>query len=198
MRISTMLFANGVTSSDISAKVGHQPGNGKVEVKAPAWDESGGAVELTDPLVDVFNPYAVEIPAGTDVAVGGVDGQWAIVALDQKCAVQIPGMDMLYFLTELPEDPDGLKIELGAWVQIPSNVHAWPPSVKAPEQVLCRSKEYPNHYKLYKYRREIEGTNWEDTGLGFGGTFTSKSWESFAKGMASILAIHALAEAEGS
>ncbi len=193
-----MLFANGMTRSDISAKVGHRPGYGQVEVEAPVVDESGVTIELTDHLVNAFNPYAIEIPSGIEVAVAGVVGQLTIVALDSKCSVQIPGIDVVHFLTELPKDPDGLKIELGAWVQIPSNVHAWPEGVKAPDQVLCRSKEDPKHYKLYKYRREIEGTDWEDTGLLFGGTFTAESWERFHKIMVSFRQLDLVATEEGS
>ena len=203
----TMLYARGITRSVISARVGDQFGVGKVEVKAAQWVESvaEATTRLTGNPVDVFNPYEIEIPDGSDVAVAGfevadpgLERQLVIVGLDQRCSVVIPGLKALYFLTELPRDPKGLEIDRGAWIDIPSNVHAWPEGVKQPEQVLCRSSEDPKHYKLYKYRREIEGTDWEDTGLLFGGTFTAESWDRFAKRMASILAIHALADEEGS
>ena len=194
-----MMFVDGTTRSVISAAVGDQLGSGKVEVEAPQFDESWEmTVRLTGNPIDVSNIYNIELPAGLKVSVARLDGRSSIINFPRNCAVRIPGIAAVYFLTEIPPDPDGLEIELGAWIDIPSNVHAWPPGVKAPEQVVCRSKEDPKRYKLYKYRREIEGTDYEDTGLLFGGTFTADSWDRFAKGMASILAIHALADEEGS
>jgi hypothetical protein len=193
-----MMLMSGTTKSVISARVGDQLGSGKVEIGAPQWDESLGELTIKpgNP-VDVLNIHEVEIPAGVKVAVAFVDGRLTLINFDRKCAVQIPGMGSVYFLTELPTDTDGLEIELGAWIDIAPNVYAMPPGTKPPEQVLCRSTEDPKHYKLYRYRREIEGTDYEETGLMFGGTFTAESWERFHGIMASFSHLDRVAAEEG-
>jgi hypothetical protein len=107
------------------------------------------------------------------------------------CAVRVPDVDSVYFLTEPPDDRAGLDVEEGAWIDIPPNVHAWPPGVEAPEQVLCRSSHDPKHYKLFKYREEVDGDEWEPVGL-FGGTFSKESWSRFASRLDSLRALHAV------
>jgi hypothetical protein len=111
------------------------------------------------------------------------------------CAVRVPDIDSVYFLTEPPDDIQGLDVEEGAWIDIPPNVHAWPQGVEAPEQILCRSGSDPRHYKLFKYRDEVDGDEWEPAGL-FGGTFSKESWTRFALGLDSIGALHAIPDEE--
>jgi hypothetical protein len=101
-------------------------------------------------------------------------------------------MSSIYFLTELPDDADALDLQEDAWVEIPTNVYAWPEGARRPEPVLCQSKEDPRHYKLFKYLNEIEGTDWEDTGMSFGGTFSAESWKAFAKSLASLKSLQAI------
>jgi hypothetical protein len=107
-------------------------------------------------------------------------------------AVKTPPLTSIYFLMDLPDNTEGLEVEEGAWVEVPTNVNAWPEGARRPETVLCRSREDPKHYKLFKYRNEIEGTEWEETGLNFGGTFSKTSWERFAKSLPSLMALHAI------
>lgn len=114
-----------------------------------------------------------------------------------SCAVRTPPLDSVYFLTELPDSREGLEIEEGAWIDIPPNVHAWPPGIRAPEQILCRSRDDPEHYKLFKYRDEVDGDEWEETGLNFGGTFSRRSWGRFAASLPSVRALHAIPDEEG-
>jgi hypothetical protein len=191
-----MFYVSGITKSVISARIGNRVGTGKVEVKASWVNETG--VDPTGKIVDAININGIEIPEGYPVSLVYVDGgHLAIFDFDKKCSVQIPGLGSIYFLNGFPKDPEGLEIKLGDWIDIPPNVHAWPEGTKAPEQVLCRSKEDPKHYKLYKYRREIEGTDWEDTGLLFGGTFTAESWERFRRIMASFRHLDPVATEEG-
>ena len=112
-------------------------------------------------------------------------------------AVKTPPLKSVYFVTERPEDLSGLKIEDGAWIEIPTNVYAWPEGARRPEPVLCQSKDDPRHYKLFKYCDEIEGTEWEDTGLNFGGTFSAESWRRFAEHLSFFRALHAIPDEEG-
>jgi hypothetical protein len=110
-------------------------------------------------------------------------------------AVKAPPLDSVYFVADRPEDAPGLVIEEGAWIDIPPNVHAWLPGIEAPEQVLCQSRDDPKHYKLFKYRDEVDGDEWEEVGL-FGGTFSKESWERFARRLDSLRALHAVADGE--
>jgi hypothetical protein len=104
-----------------------------------------------------------------------------------NCSVQIHGTQSIYFLTETPDNPDGLlEIDPGAWVEVPMNVLWWPEGARRPESVLCRSTEDPKYYKIFKYRNEIEGTEWEEAGLSFGGTFSKDSWREFAERLGSM------------
>ena len=181
------MFKLGITKTAVTPSDGAKLGSGKVTLQE-IKETSPGVVTMhdTDEVVDVYNMHGIEIPTNTNVTLAMIDGHWDIVKFDQSCSVNIPGTNSLYFLTEIPRDRKELDIKLGDWIDIPPNVHAWPEGTKAPEQVLCRSKEDPKHYKLFKYRREIEGSDWEDTGMNFGGTFSAGSWEAFARSLASL------------
>ena len=96
-------------------------------------------------------------------------------------------MNSIYFVTERPENAPGLEIEEG-WIDIPPNLNEWPGGADSPEQVLCRSRSDTSHYKIFKYRGEIDLTEFEETGMNFGGTFSKASWERFARRLPSLLA----------
>ena len=113
-------------------------------------------------------------------------------------AVKVPGMQAIFFLMDLPDDRENLvDIESGAWVEIPMNVNLWPEGARRPETILCQPRDDRKHYKLFKYRDEIEGTEWEKTGLNFGGTFSKDSWEEFAGRPGAIRALHAIPDDRG-
>ena len=107
-------------------------------------------------------------------------------------AVKTPPLKAVYFVTERPDDVLGLEIEDGAWIDIPPNLHAWPEGVGRPEQVLCQSVTDPLHYKIFKYRMEIDPAEFREIGMHFGGTFSKSSWERFARVHASFKALHAI------
>ncbi len=113
-----------------------------------------------------------------------------------SCAVKITGMPSIFFINEPPDDQEGLEIEDGAWVEVPMNVSLWPEGARRPEQVLCRSKQDPLYYKLFKYRNEIEDSDWAVTGMNFGGTFSRHSWRNFASRLGAIRALQAIPDDE--
>ena len=109
-----------------------------------------------------------------------------------SCAIRVPGMASIYFVTEPPDDREDFEIEEGAWIEIPVNNHLWTKDSPLPDPVLCRSREDEHHYKLYKYRNQAEDEYWEDTGCSFGGTFSKRKWESFAKRLPAFRALFAV------
>jgi hypothetical protein len=106
----------------------------------------------------------------------------------------LPDRESIYFLTEPPDQTEGLEVVEGAWVEVPTNVNLWPEGAARPETVLCRSRLDPKHYKMFKYRREIDSQEWEETGLNFGGTFSKLSWHAFASRIPSLMALQAISE----
>ncbi len=101
-------------------------------------------------------------------------------------AVRVPAYDTICFVMGEPVTKPGWTVEPGAWVEVPINVNAWPVDMPRPEQVLCRSVEDEKHYKIFKYRDEVEPDEWTETGLTFGGTFSTTSWKQFAETLPSI------------
>ena len=114
-----------------------------------------------------------------------------------SCSVMLPERDSIYFLTELPDQTDGLQIVEDAWVEVPMNVNLWPEGAPRPETVLFRSRCDPKHYKMFKYRREVDPREWEEAGVHFGGTFSKHSWHAFASRIPSLMAIDAIPDREG-
>ena len=114
-----------------------------------------------------------------------------------SCSVMLPDWDSIYFLTDPPDRTEGLQIVEGAWVEVPINVGLWPDGAPRPETVLCRSRRDPEHYKLFKYRREVDAQEWDEAGLHFGGTFSKQSWNAFASRIPSLLALQAIPDREG-
>jgi hypothetical protein len=111
-------------------------------------------------------------------------------------SVKIPGMHAIFFLMELPEEREGLDVEEGAWVEIPSNIGLWSEGADDPRQTLCRSTSDPLHYKLFRGDRGINPAEFEPTGMSFGGTLSSSAWRRFAEGVPAIKAFHAIPDTE--
>ena len=97
------------------------------------------------------------------------------------CAVRVPALHAICFVMGEPATKPGWTVEREAWVEVPTNVNAWPIDAPRPDQVLCRSVGDKKHYKIFKYRDEVEPGEWDVTGLNFGGTFSMTSWEQFAR-----------------
>ncbi len=93
-------------------------------------------------------------------------------------AVTTDRLNAIHFLSERPQG-EGLKIQEGVGLDIPSNLELWPSGEPGPEQVLCVSLSDPKHYKLFKFSRDIDPTEFEPTGKSFGGVFSKTAWERF-------------------
>ena len=49
-----------------------------------------------------------------------------------------------------------------------------------PEQVVCVSTTDPKHFKVVKYNRDVDPSEFKVTGMTFGGFFSRRTWERFA------------------
>jgi hypothetical protein len=117
--------------------------------------------------------------------------------ISMTCAVKVPSLHSIFFLTEPPEDREDFEIEEGAWIEVPMN-HLLSTEDSPPhDPVLCRSREDHQHYKIFKYRDQVDETIWEDTSLDFGGTFSKASWARFAALFPRIRALQAITDDKG-
>jgi hypothetical protein len=107
-------------------------------------------------------------------------------------AVTIPEMYTTFFLGELPENREGLKVDEGAWVEIPEDLSLWPEGTVAPQQTLCRSTTDPKIYKVFKYDSQIDRSMFMPTGTTYGGVYTREMWERFVRDLPDIKAFHAI------
>jgi hypothetical protein len=107
-------------------------------------------------------------------------------------AVTIPEMYTTFFLGELPENREGLEVNEGAWVEIPGDLSQWPEGTDAPEQTLCRSTADPKVYRLFKYDREIDRSQFIPTGMAYGGVYSREMWERFVEDLPHIKEFHAI------
>jgi hypothetical protein len=115
-----------------------------------------------------------------------------------SCAVRVPNLRSICFLTEPPDDRDEeFEIEEGAWIEVPVNNHLWTEDSPLPDPVLCQSRVDRHHYKIFKYRDQADEGIWEDTGLDFGGTFSKASWGRFAALFPAVRALQAITDDEG-
>jgi hypothetical protein len=110
-------------------------------------------------------------------------------------AVTIEPLNAIYFVSERPE-ADRWKVQEGVELDIPFNYDTWPEGAECPEQILCTSISEPNHYKIFKYRRDIDPTEFRPTGKHFGGVYSRTTWARFMKNLPTSLAVQDLPDTE--
>jgi hypothetical protein len=110
-------------------------------------------------------------------------------------AVTIEPLKAIFFLSEPPQGNDW-QVQEGVWLDVPSNYHVWPEGDKCPEQVLCTSISNPLHYKLFKYSKDIDPTEFRPTTKHFGGVYSRSSWGRFVKNLPAALAVAAVPDRE--
>ena len=72
----------------------------------------------------------------------------------------------------------GATIGEGVKLEIPEDVHEWPSGADRPEDVLAVARDEPRHFRVFKYRREIDQAQYEPTGMNYA---VVPSWEGFLK-----------------
>jgi hypothetical protein len=91
-------------------------------------------------------------------------------------AVEISGWNSILFMAERPPSGDWTVAE-GVEIDVPVNFDLWPEEAPQPDQTLCRSTTNPNHYKVFKYSSDIDRSEFEPTGKGWGGIYSKRSFE---------------------
>jgi len=110
-------------------------------------------------------------------------------------AVTVEPLDAIFFLAERPEGVSW-KVQEGVWLDIPSNYDTWADGSARPEQILCTTVSDPNHYKMFKYMKDIDPAEFRLTGRHFGGVYSKSSWERFVKNLPAALAVQDVPDRE--
>jgi hypothetical protein len=118
-------------------------------------------------------------------------------------AVTIEPLRGVYFLETLPDSVRSMASKDKRWkvqevlkLDLPKDYDTWPEGEDCPEQVLCTSVSDPTHYKMFKYQRDIDLTNFKPTGKHFAGAYSSSSWERFMKNLPARLALEEVPDTE--
>jgi hypothetical protein len=110
-------------------------------------------------------------------------------------AVTIEPLNTTFFLAERPEG-DRWTVQEGVSLDITSNYFEWPEGVESHEQILCTSVSDPNHYKVIKYKKDIDPADYRPTGRNFGGVYSKATWERFLKSLPAALATQDVPDSE--
>jgi hypothetical protein len=110
-------------------------------------------------------------------------------------AVTIEPLNAIFFLDKRPEG-HRLKVHEGVELDLPFNYDSWPDGAEPPEQILCTSVSDPHHYKMFKYKRDIDPSEFQPTGKHFGGVYSKSTWAQFMKNLPSALAVQDVPDSE--
>jgi hypothetical protein len=110
-------------------------------------------------------------------------------------AVTIDPLEAIFFLGEPPEQ-NCWQVQEGVELDLPFNFGTWPEGEEPPEQVLCTSISEPNHYKMFKYKRDINLSEFKPTLMQFGGIYSRSTWARLMKNLPAALAVHNVPDRE--
>jgi hypothetical protein len=74
-------------------------------------------------------------------------------------------------------------------IDVPVGIFEWPVGADAPENVLGRSTRDPSRFRAFKYRREMQETEFEPFGMSYALFGTDRQWRTFMDGMRAAEAI---------
>ena len=110
-------------------------------------------------------------------------------------AVTIDPLNAIFFVGERPEG-NRWKVQEGVEIDIPINLADWPEGEESPVQVLCTAVSDPNHYRMFKNRRDIDFSEFQPTGKHFGGIYSKTAWARFMKNLPTSLALQDIPDTE--
>jgi hypothetical protein len=110
-------------------------------------------------------------------------------------AVTIDPLNAIFFLGERPEE-SAWHVQEGVELDLPFNYDTWPDGEKPPEQVLCTSLSEPSHYRMFKYKRDVDLSEYRPTLKHFGGIYSKSTWLRFMKNLPAALAVQGVPDQE--
>ena len=99
-------------------------------------------------------------------------------------------------LRERASKDSRIRIQEGVELDLPVNYDTWSEGAESPEQIVCTSVTNPKHYKMFKYLRDVDPTEFKPTGKHFAGIYSSTSWERFMKNLPARLALEEVPDTE--
>ena len=85
-------------------------------------------------------------------------------------AVTIEPLNATFFLSQQPDDNEW-QVQEGVELEIPFNYDTWSDGAEPPDQTLCVSITDPKHYKMFKYKRNVDPAQFKPAGRHFGGVY---------------------------
>jgi hypothetical protein len=110
-------------------------------------------------------------------------------------AVTIEPLNATFFVSQRPDDNEW-EVQEGVELEIPFNYDTWSEGAKPSEQILCISVSDPNHYKIFKYRQNVDPAEFKPTGKHFGGVYSKSTWTRFMSNLPGALAVHNVPDSE--
>jgi hypothetical protein len=112
-------------------------------------------------------------------------------------AVMIKPMNTICFVTKQPEalDPpieENVEVVENVEIDIPPDLYNWPEGTDRPENALGEARDDPKRFKLFKYQKEMDHTEYHPTGINFGGLYSKERWDEFSKSLPALLQFFAM------
>jgi hypothetical protein len=99
-------------------------------------------------------------------------------------AVSMKPANTTVFLTDRPDYlPPGWELVEDVQLSVEPNLSLWPEGADRPQARLCISIDDPKDFRVFKYEREIDRSQFKPTGLSYGGVYgyPSQSWDLLLK-----------------
>lgn len=101
-------------------------------------------------------------------------------------AVTIEPLNTIVFLSDPPEDGEW-DLEENVGLDVPMNFADWLPGTEPPEALLYKSTANDRHYKVFRYKKDVDQTRYRPTGRMFGGVLSRPTWHHFVKALPMVL-----------
>jgi hypothetical protein len=110
-------------------------------------------------------------------------------------AVTIEPLNATFFMSQHPDDGQW-EVQEDVELEIPFNYDTRSNGAEPPDQILCISVTDPKHYKMFKYKRNVDPGQFKPTGRHFGGVYSKSTWTRFMNSLPGALAVHNLPDSE--
>ena len=104
-------------------------------------------------------------------------------------AVTIEPLNATFFVSQQPDDNEW-AVQEGVGAKSPSTTILGRMAHESPDQILCVSVSDPKHYKMFKYKRNVDPAEFKPTGRHFGGVYSKSTWSRFMNNLPGALAVH--------